>query len=167
MLEHRRSIGPAIDLEYDATTTTDLSAQSGVTNWDHKGNKFRLFVGVASTVKGSLVQLGAGTRATALSTTTTMAVGTGVRGFVSCSINIASQYGWYLEDYDEDADAKFGMVSAGAITALAVVQTTATGGQIDDAAAVDLLGVHVRVDPGSGTYWTDVAWHGIHPITTA
>ena len=121
------------------------------------GNKSPLF----------MVDLTAGTRATTLSTTTTMAVAIGSMGFVSCSINIAAQYGWYLEDYDEDADAAFGMVSSGAITANAQAQTTAVGGEIDDAAAVDLQGITIRVDPASGTYWTDVSWHHIYPITTA
>lgn len=104
----------------DATQNHPLGTRIKAVDSTYGEGEFIYLKGVASTVVGSAVVWDS-----SFQTTLTVAASRGPVG-ISMSANVASQYGWYQISGIAQAYA------AGAVASGAPLQTSATGGAIDD-----------------------------------
>jgi len=143
--EFRKVIGP-LGVQLDRV---DTSAQFdvGTSARDHRGGEYLYLLGVASNVQFAWVSYqiaGDLTAAIALATTTTVDLRDPVG--ISCSAFTATEYGWVQIR---------GLTYGRYLTSMAktgTVQSTATGGCMDDANTTSVYGaVCHETEPGTGT----------------
>ena len=125
---------------------------------DQKGNVFRYAKGVASGAKGKLVHISKDWATTLVTTTTNVAL-SGQKCAIMCAAAVATEFGWVCTEFTEDTDAEWGIIPDGSMAVNGAVQTTATGGYVDDAATETIAGIWNSTTGGTqGTVKTTFSW---------